>query len=71
MPPSYSVLSGFVILDLLRTARCTLSTHIPRASWFYCQFHSPYVHPRDIDSRLAPAVIAASDFLRRGFQACR
>lgn len=68
----YCLISDFALVYLAAIADITFSAHVPRDySWSYGQFHSPDVPLRDIDTHLAPAVIATSDFLRRGYQACR
>ena len=66
----HSVISGFLLIDFSVTAGNTVPAKLPRDSWDYCESHDIYDTPRDIDTLLAPAVIATSDFLRRAYQAC-
>ena len=66
----HPVVSGFVLIYLSVTAGNTVPAKLPRGSSTYCEFHDVYDPPRDIDTLLAPAVIATSDFLRRAYQAC-
>ena len=63
---SFSVVSGHVHVYISVTAIITVSAQ----SEDYCRFHSFYVHHKDVNTPLAPAVIATSDFLRRAYQAC-
>ena len=66
----HPVVSGFVLIYVSVTAGTTIPAKLPRSDWDYCEFHDVYDCLRDIDTLLAPAVIATSDFLRRAYQAC-
>ena len=66
----HPVVSGFVLIYLSVTAGKTIPAKLPRSGWDYCEFHDGYGLLENIDTFLAPAVIATSDFLRRAYQAC-
>lgn len=66
-----SDLYGFVLFLFSVTASITHSARLPRDMWVDCEFRSPHNPLRDVDTGLAPAVIATSDFLRRAYQACK
>lgn len=66
----HPIVSGFVLIYLPLTAGNTIPAKLPRGSWYYCEFRDVYDFLRDIDTYVAPAVVATSSFLRRAYQAC-
>ena len=66
----HHVVSGFLLIYLSVTAGKTVPAKLPWSGWDYCESHDVHDSFRDIDTLLAPAVIASSDFLRRAYQAC-
>ena len=66
----HPIVSGFVLIYWSLTTGNTIPTKLPRSGWDYCEFHDVSGFLRDIDTLIAPAVVAPSNFLRRAYQAC-